>query len=135
MNDRVLATGIGFQTCLGTLGTRDIDEPGGINCFEVLCTDGQARKIVNFYVENLEKLIRKGLTWPIECTDIGRGRAVIDDHRIGERWYEKRYCETCCPKDLLPFPQRAAQLRDIRRGRRKEMDGVTVITDKKSEFE
>lgn len=71
-------------------------------------------------MEDLRKLEKKGLTWPLECKVIGPNTAIIHDPRIGERWYRKGYCESCCPIELLPCNQRDIHERDIARGRRKE---------------
>lgn len=97
------------------------------NCFTVKCDDGKWYRIVNFNHENLEALEKKGLTWPIECEALSGNVAVIMDGRIGERWYQERYCEVCTPRDLLPITQRQRHARDVIRGRREESEGFITI--------
>jgi hypothetical protein len=89
--------------------------------------DGQEYRIVNFGYENMQELQRRGLTWPVTCKVIGGRTAVINDARIGDRWYDNRYCEVCCPQDLLPPQQLLQHERAIERGDRKEHDGFTQI--------
>lgn len=101
------------------------------NCFGVEFEDGTHGRVINFSIENLEKLIKLGLTWPVQCLRVGPV-TVIHDGRIGERWYSEGFCEICCPRDLLPIDQRHAQLRDILRGRRVERPGSISITIGKS---
>jgi len=103
------------------------------NCFSVMADDEKEYAIVNFNLENLQALQTLGLQWPIEIEAL-RGRfAVIQDGRIGERWYQLRFCEVCCPRDLLPITQRLRQKRDIARGIRSEGGGgVTYHLDRGS---
>lgn len=120
---------VGSVTLVGVLDERP-SQFG--NCFTVKCDDGNWYRIVNFNHENLEALEGMGLTWPIECTPLSDSVAVIMDGRIGERWYQDRYCEVCTPRELLPITQRQRQRheRDIARGRRVEGNGfVTVNLD------
>ena len=90
------------------------------NCFSVMCSDGQSRRIVNFALENLEEAISRGVSWPIEVKALTDGIAVIHDSRIPDDWYQEGFCEICCPRDLLPVPQRLAHERQIARGERVE---------------
>ncbi len=113
------ASRITMHTLVGYSGNKFPMGGKGGNCFSVE-TDGGELRIVNFGMENLEHLISLGLKWPIRVEDIGSGRGVINDGRIGDRWYSDRFCEACCPKDLIPLPQRLVQLRQIQRGDRKE---------------
>ncbi len=135
------AISVECQTCLGALFPKDEDGPCGVNCFSVKSDDGKTYRIVNFYVENLNRLIdKKGLTWPVECKVLGPKTAIIHDPRIGERWYNKNYCEICCPKELLPCNQRDIHERDIMRGRRQErstgtINCVSIDGSKKAEIE
>jgi hypothetical protein len=118
------ATEVGSVTLVGTSDERP-SQWG--NCFTVKCDDGKWYRIVNFNHENLEALEKMGLTWPIECEALSDRVAVIMDGRIGERWYQDRYCEVCTPRDLLPITQRQRHARDIARGRREESNGHVMI--------
>ncbi len=94
------------------------------NCFSVLTTSGQHYRIVNFNHRNspfddhtgLETLLKNGLTWPIKIAILGPGTAVIQDERIANEHYLTRFCEVCCPMDLLPIPQRLHKAREIAKG-------------------
>lgn len=130
-----MAVSIGWEKTVGMLRTRPEEPTPRGNCFSVNFDDGSYAKIVNFGVENLRKLIDKGLTQPVRCKKVG-DVAIIHDHRIGHRWYNDTYCELCCPKDLLPTPQVREQERDMAMGRRKETDkDVTIHLGMKAEFE
>lgn len=102
------------------------------NCFSVKCSDGSGHRIVNFCIENLQELLnREILEYPIKIGVLREGIAVIHDERIPDEWYDKRFCEVCCPSDLLPVPQRLQHLRDIASGDRKETvldNGMTIIS-------
>lgn len=99
------------------------------NCFGVESEDGKDYKILNFKVENLEELIKRGeLSWPIQCEALSERSAVINDGRIPDDWYQDHFCEVCTPHSLLPLPQRLKQLRDIQRGDRVEHpNGLVTI--------
>jgi hypothetical protein len=92
------------------------------------------RRISNFNLENLEALIEKGLTWPIEIEPLGERNALIMDKRIGERWYDNRYCEICTPEAHLPSNQLAVRRREVLRGRQVEhpagKEGLKMVTYK-----
>lgn len=130
-----MATAIGMQTLVGVGRDKRPQDSG--NCFSIFIEpvtrsdilSGQAKEyqILNFNVENLEALIKAGLTWPIQCKKLDARHAIIHDPRIGERWYSKRYCEVCTPKDLLPITQRQVHEREIMRGDRKESAGFITI--------
>lgn len=128
------ATKITWVTCVGVYGEPPLDHG---NCFDVVADDGKSYHIVNFNHENLEALQAKGLTLPLEMRQLGDSKAaIIMDPRIGERWYQHRYCEVCCPRDLLPSSQRAIHERDIARGRRTESKHwISFDMTKKVEFE
>lgn len=112
------ATKIIEQTCVGVGGTPP-HEYG--NCFTVLCDDGKHRRVVNFVLENLEAGVEKhGLTWPIRIKALTDRVAVVHDERIPDNWYSKRFCEVCCPTNLLPLPQLLAHERQIAYGDRTE---------------
>ena len=89
------------------------------NCFSVEGDDGKRYGIVNFNLENMEALNALGLKWPVACKVLKGHIAIIHEPRIGERWYEKRYCTVCCPEDLLPITQLQEIERDEMRGRRR----------------
>ncbi len=97
------------------------------NCFSVESEDGYSYRILNFKIENLEELTRRGeLSWPIKCEALSARSAVINVGRIPDDWYMDHFCEVCTPLDLLPLPQRLKQLRDIQRGKRIEHDNGMV---------
>ena len=94
-------------------------------------------RIVNFYAENLEKLIKdKIITWPVKIlVRRGRGRriALIHDERIPDEWYADRWCEACCPEELLPLTQRLRLERMTARGDRKVVtmsNGMKLVSMK-----
>lgn len=116
------AIGIGIQTLVG-VDTSEYPTRGG-NCFSVRVKDhpdsgvGEAgnrldigeTRIVNFGVENLIRLLEIGVVeWPVRIAFLNQNKRVgiIHDHRIPTEWYDKRYCEVCCPDHLLPLPQQA----------------------------
>ncbi len=109
--------------CVTTVGYRYQNREGPVdrgNCFSVSIENKEV-KVVNFNEENLNRLLKLGLTWPVRCRRLGRV-AVVHDPRIGERWYDLRFCQVCCPRELLPLPQRLAIEREIAIGRRRETD-------------
>jgi hypothetical protein len=114
---------VGSVTMVGVWG-KPPHEHG--NCFDVKCDDGIWRRVLNFNHENLEALEKLGLTWPIQCEALSERTVVLMDPRIGERWYQRYFCEVCTPCDLLPINQRQRQLRDIARGLR--VEGEHFIT-------
>lgn len=130
------AFAIGDQTCVG-IGPYPLQFPlQRGNCFSLWVDGGKYYRVANFYVENLEELLRRGLTWPVEVKMLGDRNLLIHDPRIGERWYSKRYCEICCLKSALPAPQLDAIERDILRGARTEHGTCTSFNlAVKAEFE
>lgn len=86
------------------------------NCFSVKATDGKEYRIVNFNHENMEEALRRGLKFPIKIKPIGKCVAIIHDSRIPDNWYDKVWCEVCCPGYLLPMPQTMRHERQIERG-------------------
>ena len=109
------ATAITWGTCLMVVGD-NYPLPSG-NCFGVQTEKGEFR-IVNFVLENLEEAIRRGITFPIKIHPIDDWTAVIHDERIPDNWYKSRWCEICCPENLLPIPQRLEHDRQIKTGYR-----------------
>jgi len=102
--------GITFQTLVGhDRGSFPLKHG---NCFSIKCDNEWEYRIVNFVVENLEEALRRGcLEYPIEILPLDKSLAVIVDSRIPDNWFTDRYCEVCCPEDLLPVNQ---QMRKIR---------------------
>lgn len=96
------------------------------NCFSVLGEDGRDYRILNFVYENLQELERHGLTWPLEIRPLSKYDAVLHDPRIPDSWYPKEFCEVCCPRELLPLPQRLEQERHILQGIREERGGIVI---------
>lgn len=82
------------------------------NCFSMRCDNGCEYRIVNFYFENLEEAIKRGVNLPVRVLPISDHHAIIADARIELSWYSSTFCTSCCPSYLLPLPQRLAnQLR------------------------
>ena len=122
---KIAAVAITGQTLLGSSG----DFPRSLgNCFDVEDAKGREWRVVNFSVENLKHLLEQGLKWPVAAEEICKGRAVINDSRIGERWYDREFCEVCCPESLLPLPQQLEHEREIARGQRRPSVGGWVST-------
>lgn len=113
--------GITFRTLVNVRLSNGYPVYSG-NCFSVSCKDRDYR-IVNFKAENLDELVKRGLTWPVKILPIGESVAVICDDRISDKWYDDQYCEVCCPNSLLPHPQKMRQFREILRGDRVETEG------------
>jgi hypothetical protein len=97
------------------------------NCFSVKDHDGSEWRILNFNYENLEALETLGLEWPVQCKSVSEHLAIIQDPRIGERWYSKRYCEVCCPESLLPVTQQQRHEREEMRGQRQTLGNCIQI--------
>lgn len=95
------------------------------NCFSVEGDDGHQYRIVNFYVECLQNL---PIEWPIEIKVLEGNVAVIHDDRIPNRFYNKTFCTTCCPKHLLPITQKLEREREISRGQRVEHENSNSVT-------
>lgn len=121
----MFAKHITTHTCVGFLSTDFPLERG--NCFSVEADDGHEYRILNFHLENMLELEKQGLTWPVKMKTVNHKLAVIDDERIGRRWYKMEYCEACCPEELLPEPQRQAIEREYRIGiRSKSGNSITI---------
>jgi hypothetical protein len=87
------------------------------NCFGVETSDKKGYRIVNFYYETLEELLKnKTIKWPVKIKTIGEHTAVISDPRIPDDCYRTEFCEVCCPSDLLPLQQKLRREREIARG-------------------
>ena len=113
------AVSIGWVTLVGVSDTGDEPLDRG-NCFSVCLHDNRSINIVNFNYENLKKLQKLGLEWPIKISLLNDKIGLIADQRIHPRWYRPDYCETCCPSNLLPQPQRLRHYLDIASGIRSE---------------
>lgn len=127
MND-LNAIRITGQTSVGTFGPYPRQRG---NCFSIEDETEEHYRIVNFVLENLEHLVKKGLTWPVKCEAIrreetGEWLAVINDARIGDRWYADHFCEICCPASLLPLPQLLKQRREEQLGNRQTVGNRMV---------
>lgn len=138
-----MAEAEGFRTMVG-FGEGEPPYESG-NCFgvyrqrvtrgDVLAGAVEEYKIVNFNARNLDELIRLGLKWPIQCKLLAGRTAIIHDPRIGERWYQHRYCEVCCPARLLPVTQIQAHERAGMAGQRKDyVDCVSIDLTIEREF-
>ncbi len=95
---------------------------GWNNCFSMEGENKEDYRIVNFYHEILEKLLKKGLKFPISIRILKGHTAVIQDFRIANEYYRDDYCTVCCPEDLLTEPQRFEIERDLESGRRTEIE-------------
>lgn len=103
---------ITFITLVGVIIKEYPLEGGRGNCFGMLSKEtGKDYKIVNFSYQNLKQLIKRGLTFPIHCLELNDKTAIIHDQRIDPLWYKTKWCEVCCPKELLPIPQQLAHKR------------------------
>lgn len=101
------------------------------NYFSVSTSNSIQYSILNFYVENLIEVIRRGIKWPIKIMLMSNSHAVIHDERIPDSWYCERFIETCAPIGILPIPQRLTHLRQIARGQRNETErGIKIDFDK-----
>lgn len=118
---------ITFQTLVGHWAEK-FPYPSG-NCFSVEFDDGTQARIVNFGVENLREAIKRGVNYPIKCRLIDEKHAIIHDERIPDNWYKDLWCECCCPKELLPLPQKLVHERQILQGARKENPSGSVMFD------
>jgi len=119
MNEELIeAIAFGSVTLVGYFG--NFPRKHG-NCFSVKANDEKYYRILNFNHENLTELIkRETVSFPIKISVLKERFAVIVDGRIPNEWYSRTFCENCCPRDLLPAPQRINQILDIQRGIRTE---------------
>lgn len=99
------------------------------NCFSIKCGGDKEYRVVNFNYENLVHLLKEKLIeWPITVLVFWEGSAgesrtaMIHDHRIPDNYYQDFFCETCCPRDYLPIPQRLRIQRDLESGRVREIE-------------
>jgi len=136
-DNKLSAIGVTLTTLVGVC-TKHYPVPHG-NCFSVK-VKGEERdyRIVNFYHENLEYLLKeKKIEWPINIVKLCERTAFIHDHRIEDCYYSNRFCEVCCPRDFLPLPQQLRIQRDLESGRLVESeitmpDGSKMIMSKMS---
>lgn len=118
-NNLLQARSMGGETCVAFFSpNKNIG-----NCFSLIAS-GRAYKIINFFAEELHKLLDSGLPWPIQIKVIRDDIAVIHDIRIDNKHYATEWCESCCPKDLLPLPQQLAIERQDIRKKMDEESGV-----------
>jgi hypothetical protein len=110
------AVRIGMRTMVGYWTEKYPIPDNGGNCFSVELEDGPSVRILNFGLENLEELMRRGLKFPLKVAVLSEGYGVVCDGRIGERWYATEFCAVCTPISMLPIPQRLKTLRQIERG-------------------
>jgi hypothetical protein len=129
----IKAAHMGWKTMIGVC--KDVYPLDNGNCFSVYTKEGDEYKIVNFSAENLEQLEKMGLSWPIDIIVLKGHTAVINDKRIGDRWYLKEFCEICCPTGLLPITQQLKNKREEEReGTRDEKGRVTLYTLENPQF-
>lgn len=84
----------------------------------MLVTARKDFRIVNFNLENLEYLRKNGLELPLKLVPISAHLAIVHDERIPHEFYDERWCEVCCPEELLPSPQQARLKRQEASGER-----------------
>ena len=126
------ATGIGSHTLVGFDDSKGYPLTQG-NCFSVCTVEDRLCRIVNFSHENFIEAVARGVKLPISIGIIGKnngtgeGYAIVHDKRISVDWYQQRWCEICCPEDLLPLPQRLAHALEIEQGVRIQGDGFIKI--------
>ena len=101
------------------------------NCFSVTASGGGTYQILNFYVENLEKLFALGLV-DVRIGILDDRNALIIDHRIGDRWYRKDICSTCSPIKYLSLEQVLSRYRKYDRGDMKynppiDSSGISIV--------
>lgn len=118
MKKILYGTEITWTTLIGVIGNEFPISRG--NCFSLKCNGGKEYRIVNFYLENLEELIRRGLTFPIRLKKLVGKKALLDDERISNKWYNDTYCTVCCPDEYLLDTQKMEIDRQIRIGIREE---------------
>jgi hypothetical protein len=121
-DNKLIAISITTTTLVGVC-THRYPVPHG-NCFSVK-VKGEEKdyRIVNFYCENLEHLIKeKLLEWPINIVKLCDRTAFIHDIRIPDCYYTDRFCEICCPRDFLPLPQQLRIQRDLESGKLTERE-------------
>lgn len=104
------------------------------NCFSVMAENDQSYRIVNFVYENMQEILRRGFKEPFKIAVIGTHTAIIHDERIPDEWYSDKYCETCCPVDLLPSIQRMRHLRHIEGGYRIENEYGIIYNGKSAKI-
>lgn len=124
---------IGFQTMIG-ICDKNYPIKGG-NCFSMDTKEGREYRILNFGVENLNELIRRGLELPVRLHVLregeSRGIAVLNDERIDNQWYNQDLCTVCTPYDILNLTQRLKIWRDEESGYRERRiyeDGTIMIS-------
>lgn len=114
---------IGEKTLVGYLDWNKFPIKHG-NCFSGYnSTNNKSYKILNMGVENLRHLLEidNNIKFPIKIGIIKNTKyAFVMDERIPEDYIRNRICESCCPKEYLPYNQRMEHLRDIQRGIRTE---------------
>ena len=116
---------VGFSTMVGSIG----EYPRSFgNCFSLIDDEGREVRIVNFYLENLEELLRrKTIEWPVKVLKLSDSTGVIHDFRVSDEWYNEKWCETCCPRELLPINQRLKFDRKVGRGEIEVIEGDGII--------
>jgi hypothetical protein len=113
---KIKADGVGSVTLVG-VNTDTYPCKRG-NCFSVYSA-AQEYRILNFNYENLEYLLNTGvIQWPIDILIYETCFALIHDARVPEDYYQKHFCEVCCPENLLPISQRLVLDRMTLRGER-----------------
>ena len=113
-NKVLKATHITHHTLVGVLGNT-FPRKGG-NCFGVALEDGRDVQIVNFILENLQELLKRGLKWPIKVELLTEHEGIVIDERIPDNWYNDAYCSVCTPFEFLNHCQKKKHERAIARG-------------------
>jgi hypothetical protein len=100
---------------------------GRNNCFSLETESKKDIRIVNFYLEDLEYLLKNGLTYPVKILLINSKIGVINDERIPDEFYNERFCIVCTHEDFLTLPQQLEIERDIVLGKRVETKSFVAI--------
>lgn len=106
------------------------------NCFDLEDDKGNSFRIVNFYLENFELLLKNNtISYPVTIHILNSIRkiAVLLDPRIPLKFYNDKFCKVCCPKELLPMPQLIEETLLMRKGivtYEKLEDGTVIYRSK-----
>lgn len=94
------------------------------NCFSVIASDDNEYRILNFNYENFRHLIDvlKIDIQTVKILPITKRYAVIHEESFPHEYYQKEFCEVCCPAGFLPFNQKLRRARKIASGELKLID-------------
>lgn len=87
------------------------------NCFRMYTKCGGHYRILNFVYENLEYLLKNGLSYPIKIAVLNDREAVVHDERIPDNFYTKKLCNVCSSEEFKNNTDYLAYQRGIMSGR------------------